>query len=193
MYDAIADPYCYTNSAVLKNIPDIREQAALDRFEAASTTQRSDEPLPEGRLSANHYQSIHNHLFQDVYVWAGKFRTVRMSKDANMFCYPEHIRREMKNLFDDLRRKAFLRGLPTNEFVEHGAHFLTMLNAIHPFREGNGRTQMTFFTLLAHRADIGLDLEKLDPEIFLTAMIDSFGGNEAPLATQIHNLIIRSD
>jgi cell filamentation protein len=57
--------------------------------------------------------------------------------------------------------------LPANEFAEKAAHFLGELNAIHAFREGNGRTQLTFFALLAHRAGQPLDLEKLDPELML--------------------------
>ena len=48
MYDAIIDAYCYEGTTILKNIPDLRDQSALDAFEAVMTTQRSDEPLPEG-------------------------------------------------------------------------------------------------------------------------------------------------
>lgn len=72
MYDAATDPYCYPNSSVLKNIPGLRSQAELDLFEAASTMQRADEPIPNGHLSAFHYLAIHHHLFQDVYPFAGK-------------------------------------------------------------------------------------------------------------------------
>lgn len=43
MYDAVADPYCYPGTTVLKNIPGIRDQAALERFETISTAQRADE------------------------------------------------------------------------------------------------------------------------------------------------------
>jgi cell filamentation protein len=69
MYDAVSDPYCYEGTTVLKNIPGLRDQAALDQFEAAMTAQRADEPLPTGRLSVSHYRAIHHHLFQDVYAW----------------------------------------------------------------------------------------------------------------------------
>lgn len=79
MYDAVEDPYCYPGTTVLKNTPGIRDQAALDAFEAVITAQRSDEPLPTGRLGAAHYARIHWHLFQDVFAWAGKYRTVRKS------------------------------------------------------------------------------------------------------------------
>lgn len=112
-YDAIEDPYCYPGTTILnKNIPDIREQAALGDFEAVSTTQRSDEPLPNGRLSVRHYRAIHHHLFQDVYAWAGTFRTVRIGKDGHAFCYPENIASEMKKLFSDLKRKRYLYDAP---------------------------------------------------------------------------------
>jgi cell filamentation protein len=69
MYDAIADPYCYGGTTVLKNVPDIRDQTALDEYEAAMTAQRADEPLPAGHLSVTHFRAIHHHLFQDVYAW----------------------------------------------------------------------------------------------------------------------------
>jgi cell filamentation protein len=189
MYDAAADPYCYPGTAVLKNIPDIRNQAALYEFEAAITAQRADEPLPAGRLGVAHYRAIHHHLFQDVYAWAGRFRTVRISKDGSAFCYPENIYREMKLLFKSLKDKHFLRDLPRERFATEAAKFLSTLNAIHPFREGNGRTQTTFLALLANRAGHPLNLDKLRPVAFLEAMIASFKGDDHPLERHVRLLI----
>ena len=191
MYDAVSDPYCYEGTTVLKNIPDIRDQAALNQFEAAMTAQRSDEPLPSGRLSADHYRAIHRHLFQDIYSWAGKYRTVRIGKGGSAFCYPEHIEREMKKLFADLKQQNFLKNLPTDKFVTRAAHFISTLNAIHPFREGNGRAQTTFLVLLADRAGHPLDVQKLAPEKFLNAMIASFEGDEQKLAAELKHLVAR--
>jgi len=185
MYDAVADPYCYPGTTVLKNFAGIRDQAALERFETISTAQRADEPLPHGRLGVSHYQAIHHHLFQDIYRWAGKFRTVRLGKSGSAFCYPEHIAREMQQLFRSLAKKRHLHGLPHAAFASEAASFLTTLNAIHPFREGNGRTQTTFLALLADRAGHPLDLDKLEPHRFLAAMVASFKGNERPLVRQI--------
>jgi cell filamentation protein len=189
MYDAIADPYCYTGTTVLRNIPGIRDQASLDTFEAISTAQRSDEPIPKGRLSASHYRAIHHHLFQDVYAWAGKFRTVRISKDGSAFCYPEYIAREMKSLFADLKRRRHLRALSRDEFADQAAHFLVTLNAIHPFREGNGRTQMSFLMLLADQAGHPIVPGRINPKSFLAAVIASFKGNERPLTQELRRLI----
>lgn len=188
-YDAIADPYCYPGTTVLKNIPDIRDQAALAAFEAVSTAQRADEPLPAGRLSVRHYQAIHHHLFQDIYAWAGRFRSVRIGREGSAFCYPENIDRQMKRLFADLKQKRYLTTLSRDEFAATAAHFLSTLNAIHPFREGNGRTQTTFLALLAHRAGYPLKLERLAPKTFLAAIVTSFQGDEGPLAAEIRKLI----
>jgi len=189
MYGAVADPYCYDGTGVLRNIPGIRDQAALDAFEAVSTMQRSDELLPTGRMSVRHYQAIHHHLFQDVYPWAGKFRTVRISKNTSTFCYPENMRKEMGKLFADLRRTKYLRGLSRERFAVHAAHFLASLNAIHPFREGNGRTQMIFLVLLVSGTEHAIDLQKLVPERFLAATIASFHGDESALVGELARLI----
>ncbi len=161
---------------------------ALDAFEAVSTAQRSDEPLPSGRLSVGHYRAVHHHLFQDVYAWAGKFRTVRIGKAESAFCYPENIAREMTNLFDDLKGRDRFKDLSADRFAVEAAHFLATLNAIHPFREGNGRTQTIFLALVGDRAGHPLDVLKLDPARFLAAMVASFAEDESPLIAEIKRL-----
>jgi cell filamentation protein len=174
---------------VLKNKLGLRDQNELNAFEALSVAVRSEEPLPAGRFSSTHYCAVHRHLFQDVYSWAGRYRTVRMTKDRSPFCFPENIAREMRGVFARLRDVDFLRGREEEGFAEGAAEFLTYLNAIHPFREGNGRTQLTFTTLLAAKAGRPLKLSRLDPERFLQAMIASFFGDEVPLRRQLRNLV----
>lgn len=132
MYDAVEDPYCYPGTTVLKNKLKLRTQAELDAFEAEITAQRAEEPLPSGRLGYAHYKAIHKHLFQDVYVWAGKIRNVRISKGGNMFCYPESIDREMSKLFASLATHKHFKGTTAKGFAAKSAHFLADLNAIHP-------------------------------------------------------------
>ena len=82
-----------------------------------------------------------------------------------------------------------MRDLDASTFSGKAAHFLAELNAIHAFREGNGRTQLTFFALLAHHAGHPAHFEKLDPEEMLEAMIASFDGDERKLAAVIEELI----
>lgn len=172
MYDAIEDPYTYEHSTVLVNKLDLRTQEELEAFEAEISSARAEEPLPEGTLDFAHYRAIHHHLFQDVYEWAGEPRSVRISKGGNPFCFPENIESEATRLFDEIRKANFLRHLDSQEFAEQAAHFLAELNAIHVFREGNGRSQLTSFALLAENAEHPLNL-----------------GNEDKLAVVIRRLI----
>jgi cell filamentation protein len=189
MYDAIDDPYTYENSTVLVNKLELREQAELDAFEAEISTARADEPLPEGNLDFTHYKAVHNHLFQDVYEWAGQVRTVRIFKGGNPFCFPENIENQAAKLFGELQADNFLQGLDGSSFADKAAHFLAELNAIHAFREGNGRSQLTFFALLADYAGHPIDLDKLDPSEMLDAMIASFDGDKVKLVNVINGLI----
>lgn len=189
MYDAIEDPYTYKNSTVLVNKLDLHDQAKLDAFEAEISSARAAEPLPDGSLDFAHYKAIHHHLFQDVYEWAGQVRTVRISKGGNPFCFPENIEGQAQELFAELRTANYLRNLEPPTFSSKAAHFLVELNAIHAFREGNGRSQLTFFALLAHYAGHPLNIEKLDPVEMLAAMIASFDGDEQRLANVIHDLM----
>ena len=189
MYDSGPDPYCYPGTSVLKNRLDIRDQAHFDTFEASITAQRAEEPLPRGRLGAAHYCAIHRHLFQDVFDWAGELRMVRIAKGGNIFCYPENIRSEMADLFERLRRVDFLKGSTAGAFARDAAHVLADLNAIHPFREGNGRTQLSYLTLLSTRAGRPLQIERMDSAAMLDAMVWSFAGDERPLEKLIAGLL----
>ena len=189
MYEAIADPYCFKGTSVLRNRLGLRDQEALDAFEAEATAQRFSEPLPIGRFGVAHYRAVHRHLFGDVFPWAGRFRRVRIAKGGSMFCYPEHIASEMARIFGELKAKAWLRGLSVDAFAQEAAHFLAELNAIHPFLDGNDRTQLAFVTLLAFAAGYEVDFERIEPKSFMDAMIESFQGRERPLALALQQLV----
>lgn len=75
------------------------------------------------------------------------------------------------------------------ELLDHDPHILAELNAIHPFREGNGRTQLAYLILLARQGGHPLALERMEPETMLAAMVASFQADEAPLAALIERLI----
>lgn len=190
MYGTHADPYCYPGTTVLKNIPGLRDPQALERYELALSDQRAREPLPAGRFSVRHYRSIHWHLFRDVYAWAGCFRTVRLARAHSVFCYPENIAGEMKRIFAELRTGNLLRQLSAAAFAGAAAHVLAELNAIHPFREGNGRTQLVFMALLGSNAGYPFDLMRLERRAYLSAIIRSFNGDERALAAQLLRLIV---
>jgi len=130
--------------------------------------------------------AVHHHLFQDVYEWAGKPRTVRIAKGGNPFCLPEKIESQANKLFGELKIANFFQDLAPKDFAENAAHFLGELNAIHAFREGNGRSQLAFFDMLATQAGYQLDLHKLDAKKMLEAMIANFDGDD----TQLRDLMV---
>jgi cell filamentation protein len=187
MYDAVSDDYCYSGTTVLKHKLNLTVAGELAAFEAEVSDARADEEAPTGDFDYAHFKAIHRHLFQDVYDWAGEARTVRISKDNSMFCYPENIDSEATKLFAKLKADKFMQGLSSQDFAKQAAHFLAELNATHTFREGNGRAQLSFFLLLADQAGHSLDFDNFDPDAFLQAM--SFGGDEAPLANLVEGLV----
>lgn len=187
-YEVHQDPYCYENTTVLINSAGLRDQALLDDFELEMLNLRAQEPLPEGAFAPSHYRAVHRHLFQDVYDWAGEYRTVRTGKGGNWFCYPENIEQQINGLFSQLAAAAFLPGATRDEFIDAVTFFLSELNVIHCFREGNGRAQLTFVDMLASRAGHPLNLELIQRETYLPAIIESFAGELANLRSEIAKL-----
>lgn len=187
-YDAFDDPYSYKGTDTLKNKLGLRDPELLESFELEMTTLRANEPLPNGKYDAGHYRRIHHFLFQDVYTWAGKYRTVRTSKGGNLFCFPEHIASAMNKLFAPLKGEPYL-GADDEQFVAAIAHFLAELNAIHPFREGNGRAQLAFVHLLGERAGFPFDFSRVERDTFLPAMIASYDGELAPLISELRQIL----
>jgi cell filamentation protein len=186
-YDVFDDPYCYKGTTILKNKLGLRDSALLESFELEMTTLRAGEASPRGKYDQLHYRRVHHHLFQDVYRWAGKYRTVRTSKAGNPFCYPEYIEREMDRLFATLVQS--LAAENSDQFVHHAARFLAELNAIHPFREGNGRAQLAFMSMIGQRADFPLNFAAVQQDSFLPAMIASYAGELDPLIAELRSLL----
>lgn len=189
VYAADAAPLCYEGATLLRNKLDLTSQAELDEYELAVFLTRADEPFPGGKLDYGHYRALRRHLFQDVYDWAGQPRAIRIGKAGNWFCYPEYIDREMKRIFAKLKAAGHLRGLEPDAFAAQAAHVLAEINAVHPFREGNGRTQLAFLALLAENAGLPFNDELLDRDRVLAAMIGSFAGDQAPLAQLVRDLV----
>jgi cell filamentation protein len=185
-YDATDDPLCYSGTQVLKNKADLKVQDELDQFEQLMFLTRSEEPLPDGNLDYEHYKAIHQHFFQDIYDWAGEPREVRTGKGGNWFCYPEYIDAEMRKVFSQLAAEDYLSSIEElSVFAERASHFIAEINAVHPFREGNGRCQLTFLSILMDLSGFEMDEDRLDPDAFMDAMIASFLGNNVPLADAI--------
>lgn len=148
------DPYVDRSTGVLVNLLGIDDADELTVAEAeivaARTRQLDERPLP-GAYGVAHLQAIHRHLFGDVYPWAGDFRMVNISRSA-AFGDWRHIRTYLDGVFADLATERHLKDVGRDIFVRRLAYYLGEVNAAHPFREGNGRTQRAFFRQLAREA-----------------------------------------
>ena len=189
-YDWIDDPLCYPGSNVLVNKADLTDQDVLDQFEQMMFLSRSEEVMPQGNPDYNLYKAIHRHFFQDVYEWAGTPRTIRTGKGGNWFCYPEFIDSEMEKLFGQLAEEGYLTRIGnTASFAARASHYIAEINAVHPFREGNGRCQLILLNILCEMSGYEMNEDKLSPEHFFNAMIASFKGNNNPLSEAIMAMI----
>jgi cell filamentation protein len=140
---------------------------------------------PQGQFDADHLKAIHRHLFQKVYEWAGHTRDERIAlsdgeiatepflkkPDGQLFLIGPAIPAALDNLSTTLRETDYLRGLPREQFAERAADLMAELNAVHPFREGNGRTQRVFMEQLAHAAGHDLDFTVVSKERMAQASI----------------------
>jgi cell filamentation protein len=164
------DPYLYPGTSVLRNLRDIRDSELLSQFEAEATARRLRQleykPL-SGAFDARHLQALHRHIFQDVFEWAGDFRTVNISKSGDPFAFHQHIGSSLDNLFCELKREGPLLGI--ERFAMRGAYYFGEINAIHPFREGNGRAQREFIRELGLHNGLTIDWSQVSREEMIEA------------------------
>ena len=186
------DPYVYPGTSVLKNLRDIRDPERLARFEADATSERIDElrqtPV-SGKLDTRLLQTIHHHIFQDVYAWSGELRTVNIGKDGDLFALHQHIGSTLAKTFEDLKQERYLSGSDLNRFCNRGAYYMGEINAIHPFREGNGRTQREFMRELAFRNGYALDWSRVSRDQMMDASKRSFRRDNAGLEQVLKSAI----
>ena len=186
-YDA-DDTYCYPGTDVLRNKAEITNAEDLDAYEGELSTLRSIEILENpvaGQFDLAHLKRIHLALFQDVYDWAGKIRTVDISRGNSRFANVRFIESAANDIFNNLARENWLKGLDADALSKRLAHYLSEINALHPFREGNGRVQRIFISQLSQSAGYQLDYSDLEQEQIYRAMELAFNGDESILANLI--------
>lgn len=168
--------YCYPDSDVLKNKMGIRDMEQLGRMEKRLTMLRIlelvDKPI-QGKFDLKHLQTIHKYIFQDVYEWAGKIRKVDIAK-GNMFCNVKFIESQAAEIFGKLKEENYLESLDEKEISVRLAYYFSEINALHPFREGNGRCQREFIRALAFHAGYVINFANVSREEMLKASTDSF-------------------
>ena len=177
------NPYTDPETGVFYNKLGLRSEAELADAERAITRVRLAEltahPLRPS-YDLDHLRAIHRHLFSDLYHWAGELRCVDIAK-TDLFCRPQFIEDQARQLFGQLAEDRYLRDLRRAEFVDAAAHYLGEINALHPFREGNGRAQRAFLAQLAGEAGHPLDWSELDEGENVEASVASLRADLGPL------------
>lgn len=167
----MADPYLVPGGTVLRNRRGIADAAVLAEFELSASMARVAElarkPV-DGNFDLAHLRAIHRHVFQDVYGWAGEVRTVDLAKGMP-FCRCDAIESEAVRVFGAIAGAGYLVGLHRAGFVAALAEHWGEVNALHPFREGNTRTQRVFFDQLATVAGWPMDWARIDYRAFVEA------------------------
>lgn len=160
--------YCYEGTEVLINKEHIRNAEDLARYESDITMLRQYELEHEnsikGRFGAAHLKKIHKYIFRDIYPFAGKCRFEDMWKDQTFFCKTEYIEENLTELLEALKQENYLTKLDIEVFSARIAYYMSEMNMIHPFREGNGRTIREFIRQLALRAGYEIDWSLVEPE-----------------------------
>lgn len=177
----MVDQYVYPGTSVLVNKFGIINSADLERCERLVTAARIFELQGmgvTGDFGPEHLKSIHQYIFQDIYDWAGEFRTLQIYKGRTEFGCPDRLASDLNDLCNDIKRHGFYRSLPLEETAAGFSDVFSRLNLIHPFREGNGRTQRICMEQLALNAGFDLNMSGISENDMRNASIAANRGNQ---------------
>ena len=169
---------CYPGTTCLINRLDICDESMLAKAEASIVLAKAsflDQHPVSGGYDFEHYKQIHRYLFCDLYDWAGEIRKVDVSKKGTSFVPAAEIAVCAAACFEHLSGFSAI-GLSKHELAVKVADFYSTVNMLHPFREGNGRTQRIFFKQWIQHLGYTLDLTDIDTDEFMIATIQASHG-----------------
>ena len=175
-YETKNSLYCYPGTNILINKLDIHDSNKLFKLEkqivlAKSYILRQNTKIKN--FDKKHFVEIHYFLFCDLYPFAGKFRNENISKGEFTFASWEFIESELDRLLLELKNENYLSNISKESLVKRLAYYLSELNVLHPFREGNGRTIRKFIRELAFKNGYILDLRKTTSKEVFDASVKS--------------------
>jgi cell filamentation protein len=166
--------YFIPGTEVLRNKLGATDARALEEAERKITAlalpdlRANPPPLtPEGHCE------VHRRLFGEIYTWAGGFRDVVLQKEGTRFVEPQRIAAALAESYAQLRAEHNLAGTSRERFVDRAALYLAQWNLVHPFREGNGRTQRIMLQALGREAGHPLDFRSVSAERMIQASIEA--------------------
>jgi len=187
------DKYCYPNTNVLINKLNITDKEKLLQAEEKLTVMRLLElqkhPIVGG-YNFKHLKAIHKYIFQDLYEWAGETRTVEIGK-GNIFCLTVNIDNYADYVFSKYHPECRENKNNYNKFIKTFAKNYGDLNALHPFREGNGRTQREFARLICMDCGYDFDLSDTTHQEMLNASIQNFNTGDTRMFEIIFSRAIK--
>ena len=175
---ALTDDY-YEGTNCLINKFNIQNEEQLAKLEAGITLAKTAELERNPIISSfdfKHYKQIHKYLFEDLYEWAGKIRTVDISKKGTSFTQAGNIETIANACFNRLKDNNYFKNLDFDEFIENIVDFYCSTNMLHPFREGNGRTQRIFIAQLIRFCGYDINFSEIDTDELMVATIQSANG-----------------
>ncbi len=167
----------------MKNELGIEDPAELRRREgylAVRRQQQLERSVFRRTFDFRHLCFLHRWLFQDVYAWAGQTRNVPINKDGSEFAQPQFIQAEADRIFTKLRRDEHLRVVDAERLPHDLAELFGDINALHPFREGNGRVQRLFLTQLVGLRGSRLAWDKVRAQEMIAVSVANHRGDPGP-------------
>lgn len=189
--DSIPDN-CYEGTSCLINKLNIRDEEKLNFVESQITIHKTSELANAqdfGSFDFSHYKAIHKYLFNELYEWAGEIRTVNMSKKGTNFVDVSEIESVASACFKRLQDKNYFKNQEFDDFVEDIVDFYCTTNMLHPFREGNGRTQRISISQLIQFNGYSIDFDKIDTDELMMATIQAANGIDDNLKRIFKNAI----
>ena len=171
---------CYENTTVLINkfgIKDENQLAVIEQSVTSMLIAKASIELPFENVDFAYYKNLHKYVFSDIYDWAGTVRKVDMSKKGTNFCSADKIEKLGTGMFERLKQNEYLKIFNDDKFIIEFTNLYCDLNILHPFREGNGRIQRLFLSMLVSNLGKKLDFSKIDTDELMIATIKSVSGD----------------
>ena len=186
---------CYEGTTCLVNKLGIRDEKRLSEVEAQITFAKAvmlEETPIDDDFGFEHFKKIHEFLLCDLYEWAGQVRTIDISKKRTKFLDAASIESIGTKCFAKVK-DGYFENLSFDEFVKRIAEFYNDVNYIHPFREGNGRTQRIYFAQLIRHYGYDINFADVDTDELMIATIQASSGVMDFLIEFFENSIIIPD
>ncbi len=186
------DGYLLPDGHTLRNLVGAGEPGELRYIEDALVEARAL-TLREHGLPATYdldgLRAIHRHLFQDIYEWAGQPRTVEIRKGDAFFAPVDRIESAMNDVAQVVTETDHLRDVAASDVPGTLADLYAVVNHVHPFREGNGRTQREYLTALARESEHHINWETVSGEENDHASHAARTGDRTPLREMFARII----